>query len=352
MPAKLVCVKGSYAGKEIILEVGRAPRVRIGTDDSDPVMQFSWESECWHLSCDAEFEINGHAREVSILNGGDEIICQDNVFRYESDEIISIDYMSETRDESEEYDEEDIDGSHRQRRRISASHEAVLSTPENQKQGLLGRVGKAFRRRDERLEKLEALEEERRELLAVAGRFALENQGGLGLPREFLVKIFKGTTIEISYEQLTKSHIDHYRQLRDRLLFLDADIDACRIDMGLAPENRNTLEKLHLRADHEAEEENAFQAMDGVATVENEFDVNSASENFELASPSDDTESKPAAMVDEEDGTEIISRRRPRTETEDSDRPSDEEGSESSGRQRASGRRRSGVSVRRRRRTR
>ena len=125
------------------------------------------------------------------------------------------------------------------------------------------------------------------------------------------------------------------------MLFLDADIDACRIEAGLQPEERNVLDKLHLQSDHEAEEENAFQAMDAVATVEQEYDIHSHSDDQQIDIGTGAHEVSAAAkeeVLSEDDQTDIIRR--------DSG-PQKSENDASS-----SGRRRSGVSARRRRRTR
>ena len=64
----------------------------------------------------------------------------------------------------------------------------------------------------------------------------------------------------------------------------------CRIESGLEPEDRNKLSGLHLAADHAAEEEKAFQAMDVVPTVEQEMDVFSASEDQQIDLNSDHIE--------------------------------------------------------------
>ena len=73
----------------------------------------------------------------------------------------------------------------RTRRRISASHKAVIQSPNEDKPGIFERMGQAFRRRDDRLEKLDELEAQRRAVIEEAGRFALEQQGGIGLPKDF-----------------------------------------------------------------------------------------------------------------------------------------------------------------------
>ena len=293
MPAKLRCVEGSLEGKRVVLEVGKVRKIRIGTADDAPLLTFSFEGECWQVASDRDIELNGKVSNCSILHSGDRLHAGGSYFEFESDEIVSVDFMAETRDESDDVDEHSTDSGQRARRKISASHKAVLQEPDGQKQGLLGRVGKAFRRRDERIERLEDLEAQRNRVLNDAGRFCFQKQGGLGLPQESLVRLFRGESIELSYESLTRNHIDHFRSLRDRLLFLDAEINACRMEMGLEAENHNTLEKLHLRADKEAEEENAYLAMDAVATVENEFDLHSGSEDAFLDIGERETEAMP-----------------------------------------------------------
>lgn len=351
MPAKIVCVNGSHTGKVVVLEGVEETSLQLGKSDQEQELLFTFEGECWHVASELPFKVNGVETQACILGDGDTLQCGSSAFRFDADEIISVDYNAETHEESEDIEHEEMGEGGRQRRRISASHQAVLTSPENQKKGLLGRVGQAFRRRDERLEHLEELEEQRRKLLVAAGRFALEHQGGLGLPREFLVRIFKGEHIDLGYENLTKSHIDKFRSLRDRLLFIDADIDACRIEMGLPAENRNTLEQLHLRADHEKEEEQAFQAMDVVATVENEFDVNSASEHVDIGSDEHDDATDQAEDPPDDEGddrTDIIHR----GDTDAADPPAadDRQGGRSSAR--SSGPRRRSVQRNRRRRTR
>ena len=337
MSAKLLCIEGSLSGKAVIFDENEPRKIRIGAQASAPILLFSFERECWHVSSDQDIQLNGDVKRASILHGGDEIHCNNNIFRFESDEIISVDYMAETDEESMEMDEiETADG--RSRRRISASHKAVIQSPSSDKPGIFERMGQAFRRKDERLGKLDELESQRQAVIEEAGRYTLEQQGGLGLPKDFLAKLFQGETLSLSLKDLNVTHAEHFRHLRERLMFLDADIDVCRIEAGLPPEDRNQLHRLHLRSDHEAEEENAFQAMDAVPTVEQEMDLFSASEDQQLDVLSDHIEEE--VLSEGDDQTDIIERPAAANDEKDAQR------SRSSSRRRATG------VVRRRRRTR
>ena len=90
MPAKLLCIEGALSGKTVVFEADEPRKIRIGSQADAPLLVFSFERECWHVSSDKDISLNGDIKRASILHGGDEIACNNNVFRFESDEIISV----------------------------------------------------------------------------------------------------------------------------------------------------------------------------------------------------------------------------------------------------------------------
>lgn len=156
-------------------------------------------------------------------------------------------------------------GAARNNRRISASRLASVDTPER-RQTLLHRVGQVFRRRGEQDGRLEALEDERYELLFACGRRALQEQGGIGLPRDVLARLSRGERVELAPEDLDQPALERYRRSRERLVFLDAEIAALRDELGLGPDAGQIPPQEMLLTEHLEHQDRAFRAMDGILT--------------------------------------------------------------------------------------
>jgi len=170
-------------------------------------------------------------------------------------------------DEAGAGEKDEMRRSERARRRISASQEAVVDDEE--KQGLLRKVGRVFRRRDGDGQRLEQLEEEREDLLYEVGRLALQQQGGIGLPEGFLVRLSQGERLDVEQRVFNQPALDRFRRNRERLSYLDTEIAALRQKLGLEPEPRRpSISDRQLPTEHKEQANRAFEAMDAINTEE------------------------------------------------------------------------------------
>lgn len=158
----------------------------------------------------------------------------------------------------------DSSSSDRQRhqRRISASRMSAVAEPPQT--GLLKRVSTALTGRADR-QRLEQLEAERREALLEAGRRSLADGTALGLPPEAMLALAHGQPVTIVPELLTG--FARWREDRQRLVRLDAEIAALRQSLGLGPDpGAVILAAPPLRSDEQEKLERAFTTLDAVAT--------------------------------------------------------------------------------------
>ncbi|NRA38115.1 MAG: hypothetical protein HRU15_08250 [Planctomycetes bacterium] len=327
--AKFICIDGPLSGKSVTVEQGKTSNIGFGDDSAAPV-ELKFAAEGWCLQSTEDICINGNGERDYILKSGDEICYNENTYVFESDEIVSLELdeniSSETDFESIDMDEESASG-RRRGRRISATHDAVIHSPAQQKKGILDRVGNVLRRKDEKVEKLQELEEQRQNILLQAGRFVLEYQGGLGLPPNFMMRLFKGESVTAEPHQLVRVELEQFRKMRDRLIYLDSAINACRESLGLEHEDCKPIYDLHLNKDVENEEELAYEAMDDMATIENEHDIASFSQHVDL--DIDDDETQDNRGQGRQVRTEVIARKDTRSGTEvDSDDSGDDVGSD------------------------
>jgi hypothetical protein len=156
----------------------------------------------------------------------------------------------------------------RQSRRISASRLAAVE-PAASRPGLLSKVGKVFGRRDERQGRLDELVQDRGELLAEFGRYALGPGGSLGLPEAAVATLLQGGTATIAASDLNLAVLERWRAHRQRLTLMDAEIAALRRALGLGPDPAaHAQSSPTLRPDQKAQQERTFAALDGMATDE------------------------------------------------------------------------------------
>ncbi|TVR12520.1 MAG: hypothetical protein EA401_08905 [Planctomycetota bacterium] len=169
------------------------------------------------------------------------------------------------------------DSEGRSQRRISASSPATTSAPPpSSGGGLIGKVTRVFRRRggggdgdqDER-RRLQDLQARRDELLLAAGRNALTQQGGLGLPEGFLAQLSSHGKVALSLDQCDRSALKEWREWQRELAHLDAEVMAIRQALGEDEEeatSSSSRPKVTLRTEAQDMENRAFMASDALLT--------------------------------------------------------------------------------------
>ncbi len=153
----------------------------------------------------------------------------------------------------------------RQQRRISASRMAAVEPPPSAS-GLLKRVSAAFSGRAEK-QRMDELEAERRLALVEAGRRSLADGSAFGLPADVISALGRGQSVTLRPEQAP--HLSRWREDRQRLVRLDAEIAALRQALGLGPDpDAVILVTPKLKSDELVKTERAFATMDAVGTQE------------------------------------------------------------------------------------
>lgn len=155
---------------------------------------------------------------------------------------------------------------HRQQRRMSASRLAHVDAPEP-KNGLLSKMGQVFSSQKDR-KRLELLEAERRALLEQAGRLALSENNGFGIPNHLYNPLLKGVQVSLRLQDFSIPAIERWRAIRNRLTQLDAEIGAARAQLGLGSDRSLALPPVPLASDQRAQQDHTFELMDGLATME------------------------------------------------------------------------------------
>jgi hypothetical protein len=159
--------------------------------------------------------------------------------------------------------------SDRQRRtkRISVSRLAqVTSQTKAKKPGLLTKVGRMFGSRDD-ANRLEELERERRELLLQAGRLSLTARHGPAMPDQSLIMLMAGQSVVVRLQDFSVPAIEQWRDQRQRLALLEAEIAVLRQKLDLGPDPELAMRNAEtLASDRLARQERAFVAMDELGT--------------------------------------------------------------------------------------
>ena len=153
----------------------------------------------------------------------------------------------------------------RRQRRLSASRLAQIEPTNVGKPSLFSKVGSVFANREER-RRLEALEEERRGLIEQAGRLALSEHNGFGVPEHLMGALLKGVVVSLRLQDLTIPAVERWRALRQRVALLDAEMAALRATLGLGPDPGNVSPPEPLRADRLERQNRTFAALDAVGT--------------------------------------------------------------------------------------
>lgn len=155
---------------------------------------------------------------------------------------------------------------HRQQRRMSASRLAHVDAPEP-KNGLLSKMGQVFSSQKDR-KRLEVLEAERRAILEQAGRLALSENNGFGIPNHLYNPLLKGVQVSLRLQDFSIMAIERWRAIRNRLTQLDAEIGAARAQLGLGSDRSVALPPMPLASDQRAQQDHTFELMDALATME------------------------------------------------------------------------------------
>lgn len=291
MTSRLICIDGAAKGREIALRHDKVRRIAIKSGERSGSLVFAYDEGIWLFRNESPLEtrIDGDIISSCTISDGSIIACGASVFEAQIDD--SIDDAPTERVDSDEFDAppvlveqteaaEETDSGRlippggfngRSSRRLSASRIAVVTAgEEHRRKGLLGKV---FGRRREAIKRLEQLEDERRNLLIEAGRLALEQQGGIGLPDGYLAALSGGQRVTIGLQQVERPMLEHFRHQRQQLTFLDAEIEGARVDLGLGLELNHSLRQPTLHSEFQKHEEGAFQAMDEMNTEDLQVDM-------------------------------------------------------------------------------
>ena len=153
----------------------------------------------------------------------------------------------------------------RKQRRLSASRLAQVEPANVGKPGLLSMVGSVFSNREER-RRLDTLDEERRGLIEQAGRLALSEHNGFGVPEHLMGALLKGVVVTLRIQDLTIQAVERWRALRQRVALIDAEIAALRATLGVGPDPGIVNPPEPLRADRLERQNRTFAALDAVGT--------------------------------------------------------------------------------------
>lgn len=154
----------------------------------------------------------------------------------------------------------------RRQRRLSASRLAQVEPASASRPGLLSKVGSVFSSNREERRRLETLEEERRILVEQAGRLALAEHNGFGVPEHLMGALLKGVAVTLRLQDLSVPAVERWRALRQRVALLDAELAALRATLGLGPAPGIISPPEPLRADRLERQNRTFAALDGVGT--------------------------------------------------------------------------------------
>lgn len=155
--------------------------------------------------------------------------------------------------------------SQRRQRRLSASRLAQVEAAG--KPSLLSKVGQVFSGREER-RKLDVLEQERRGLLEAAGRLALTESNGFGLPDHLITPLSRGATVSLRPSDFSLPALERWRSVRERLAFLDAEIAALRSALQLGPDPGARPLEQPLRSVQLERQNRTFAMLDALPTMD------------------------------------------------------------------------------------
>ena len=190
--------------------------------------------------------VNGTVIEQALVKAGDQLLIGKDAARilYEAQDTVTAPSDS-------------------QRRRRAISAEGTSTTTTSGRQGLITRVSTAIATRAERGRE-EELQRQRQDLLAQVGRRALEGER-FGLSREAVHDLLAGTAVHLTPDEVDREALAWWRQARDRLDLIDAEIAALRQVAGLPPDPARSSSPV-IRQDLRRQEERTYQTLDACAT--------------------------------------------------------------------------------------
>lgn len=262
MALHLEGIAGSAAGRRLAPQADRPLRLRVRhADGSDGEVVVAVEGGN-RLRLDNRARVattvNGEARQQALMVVGDELALGKEVFRVIAASGEGVETQSVARGEGEDGDSD----RQRRQRRLSASRLAAVQ-PAAKSPGIIDRVRTVLGANRAERQRLDALEEERRGLLAEAGRHALAPGAGIGLADGVLAALAAGRAVEITPQDIDLAQIERWRELRRRRELLDAEIAALRATLGAAQGERAAAA---LPSADRERQERAFAALDGVGT--------------------------------------------------------------------------------------
>lgn len=241
--------------RPLILKVKRGDQpggeIAVGIKDGQPFLDNRSTAQCM---------VNDIDRAAAMLSAGDHL--QLGALRFRVVALGQLDVVEPAAHPPVAASDSDRQ---RQQRRISASRMAAVE-PQPSASGLLKRVSAAFSGRAEK-QRMEELEAERRAALIEAGRRSLADGSAFGLPGETISALGRGQSVTIRAEQAP--YLARWREDRQRLVRLDAEIAALRQALGLGPDpDAVILVTPKLKSDEQVKTERAFATMDAVGTQE------------------------------------------------------------------------------------
>lgn len=312
MPIELECVAGSIPGKVIAVQ-GDRPRIfrilRKGVEAGLVEVEML-DGQCVVTnSSERPVLVNGVERRRWVLVHGDQVVIGKDTFRVrEVDEGIipipprhappdQLDILEPPSQSSPDpapspTPSPNSSDSDRRRRAISAS--ASTTVESDRPSGILRRVQSVFGQRGER-QRLDQLVKERQALLEEAGRLSF-GEGFLGLPAQVIADLVAGRRVDLRPEEINRSGVDRWRELRERAQLLDTEINLLRREVGLGPDPEAVLQPAPApRVSNRLLADRVFTALDAQRTEELPKDAPAALED---TSPLDRVEDAETRVVE------------------------------------------------------
>ena len=240
---------GPAPGRRLRVEEGQPRSLRVlyqGQEAGQVVFEIQHGRLRMHNRSGRPVTVNGNAMEQADLEPGDRLMIG-------KDSAVVV--LDEDTTQAASTDS--------QRRRRAISAEGVAPSASSGRQGLITRVSTALATRAERGRE-EELQRQRLELLTQVGRRALEGER-FGLPAAAMQDLLAGRSVRLDPANVDRQAMDWWRQARDRLALIDAEIGVLRKIVGLPPDPGAATPPV-IRQDLRKQEERTYQALDNLAT--------------------------------------------------------------------------------------
>lgn len=317
MGSYLRCIAGQYEGRSLPLRIDQPMELPLKNRGKvEGLLRISASVDGWLLTREGivPVAINGTDRSSGVLDHGDLVKVGKMTFEVHLDDpledpaqitelpahhpgkgdtvMIRMAPRPSGGDEAERHQRRERSGA-RSRRRLSAARSTSVAPTPPRREGIIKKVSQVLRREGSKRGELDVLINERDELLRDAGRLALEQVGGFGLPEEFLRHLGDGETVSLQLDDLATGDLDAYRQRSQHLQHLDAEIEAMRQSLDMDPGYGESDATNDPDQRHQAAQHRAHQAMDGVGTEEFDPDEELLAETDE-----DEDEDGPAPVAE------------------------------------------------------